>query len=256
MKWYTYWYIIKLMLENLMNFPLFKDLSNADLKIMAPLFHTRTYTPGTVVIEQGEKAVCLYLLTSGTVEIHYKPYDSQALKLTSLRAGGVFGWSSVLGNAAYSSSVICETDCEVLMICGNDLRSLRETHPQTGVLVINRLASAVSARWASSQAQVKSMLRKGVLENISPLGKETTVMNTPVTSPKEEQLKVLLDQLSAYIEQFHGGSVDFVSFDGEVLKVRLGGACLGCPLSPSTLHGWVEGTVRQFFPEIKQVEEA
>jgi Fe-S cluster biogenesis protein NfuA len=38
------------------------------------------------------------------------------------------------------------------------------------------------------------------------------------------------------------------------LKVRLGGACLGCPLSPSTLHGWVEGTVRQFFPDIKSVE--
>ncbi|OIO84588.1 MAG: hypothetical protein AUK01_08855 [Anaerolineae bacterium CG2_30_57_67] len=79
-------------------------------------------------------------------------------------------------------------------------------------------------------------------------------MNTPVVSPKEEQLKSLLEQLSAYIEQFHGGSVEFVAFDGENLKVRLGGACLGCPLSPSTLHGWVEGTVRQFFPEIKSVE--
>jgi len=74
------------------------------------------------------------------------------------------------------------------------------------------------------------------------------------TPPKEKQLKGLLEQLSAYIEQYHGGSVEFVSFDGKVLKVRLGGACLGCPLSPSTLHGWVAGTVRQFFPEIEAVE--
>ena len=80
-------------------------------------------------------------------------------------------------------------------------------------------------------------------------------MNTPAaSSPKDEQLKVLLDQLSSYIEQFHGGSVEYVDFDGATLKVRLGGACLGCPLSPSTLHGWVEGTVRQFFPEIENVE--
>ncbi len=71
---------------------------------------------------------------------------------------------------------------------------------------------------------------------------------------QEEQLKVLVQRLSAYIEQFHGGSVEFVSFDGKVLKVRLGGACLGCPLSPNTLHGWVEGTVKQFFPEIETVE--
>lgn len=74
------------------------------------------------------------------------------------------------------------------------------------------------------------------------------------TATNQEQLKVLLEQLSAYIEQFHGGSVEFVSFDGKILKVRLGGACLGCPLSPATLHGWVEGTVRQFFPDIERVE--
>ena len=39
-------------------------------------------------------------------------------------------------------------------------------------------------------------------------------------------------------------------FDGKVVQVKLGGACLGCPLLPSTLHGWVEGTIRQFFPEV------
>lgn len=70
----------------------------------------------------------------------------------------------------------------------------------------------------------------------------------------EIQMKALVEQLSAYIETFHGGSAEFVSFDGKILKVHLGGSCLGCPLSPATLHGWVEGTVRQFFPDIKGVE--
>lgn len=70
----------------------------------------------------------------------------------------------------------------------------------------------------------------------------------------EIRLKALLEQLSAYIETFHGGSVEYVSFDGKTLRVRLGGACQGCPLSPATLHGWVAGTVRQFFPEIESVE--
>lgn len=68
---------------------------------------------------------------------------------------------------------------------------------------------------------------------------------------QEQQLRALLEKVSAYIEAFHGGSVEVVSFDGHKLKVRLGGACLGCPLSPTTLHGWVAGTVRQFFPEIE-----
>ncbi|MGD0005168.1 MAG: NifU family protein [Anaerolineaceae bacterium] len=70
----------------------------------------------------------------------------------------------------------------------------------------------------------------------------------------QEQMKGLIEQLDAYINTYHGGTVEMVSFDGKVLKVHLGGACLGCPLSPSTVHGWVQGTVRQFFPEVEKVE--
>jgi Fe-S cluster biogenesis protein NfuA len=68
---------------------------------------------------------------------------------------------------------------------------------------------------------------------------------------QEERLKALIDQISAYVEQFHGGSVELIAFDGEIAKVKLGGACLGCPLLPSTLHGWVAGTIRQFFPDVR-----
>lgn len=72
---------------------------------------------------------------------------------------------------------------------------------------------------------------------------------------REVQLRALVDKISAYVEQFHGGTVEFVSFDGKRLKVHLGGACLNCPLLPSTLHGWVEGTIHQFFPDVEVIGE-
>lgn len=74
------------------------------------------------------------------------------------------------------------------------------------------------------------------------------------TQDQESQIRGLIEKLDAYVEQFHGGSVELVAFDGKKLSVRLGGACLGCPLSPSTLHGWVAGTVHQFFPDVEVVE--
>ena len=73
-------------------------------------------------------------------------------------------------------------------------------------------------------------------------------------NPPHDSLQGLVESLSAYIEQYHGGAVRYLGVEGRVLKVKLEGACLGCPLSPSTLHGWVEGTVRQFFPDIKNIE--
>jgi Fe-S cluster biogenesis protein NfuA len=72
---------------------------------------------------------------------------------------------------------------------------------------------------------------------------------------QNERLAALIETLDAYISHYHGGSVELVSFDGKNLKVRLGGACFGCPLSPTTLNGWVAGTVRQFFPEVEKVED-
>ena len=81
-----------------------------------------------------------------------------------------------------------------------------------------------------------------------------TADNIPETT-SEQQLRALIEKISAYIEHFHGGSVEMLSFDGKEVRVRLGGACLGCPLLPSTLHGWVEGTIHQFFPDIKVVSD-
>ncbi len=78
--------------------------------------------------------------------------------------------------------------------------------------------------------------------------------NHLVDAPDEQRMRSLLETVSSYIEQYHGGWVRMVDFDGSVLKVEMGGACEGCPLSLTTLHGWVEGTVRQFFPDIERIE--
>jgi len=67
---------------------------------------------------------------------------------------------------------------------------------------------------------------------------------------RAEQMDNLIQSISAYIEQYHGGSAELISFEGEVVKVKLGGACEGCSLSTSTLRGWVQGTIHQFFPEV------
>ncbi len=71
---------------------------------------------------------------------------------------------------------------------------------------------------------------------------------------KEERIRGLIGQLDAYIDHYHGGSVKFVSLKNDILTVHLGGACEGCSLQQATLKGWVEGTIRQFFPEIHSVE--
>jgi Fe-S cluster biogenesis protein NfuA len=63
-------------------------------------------------------------------------------------------------------------------------------------------------------------------------------INSSSTHSREEMVRGLVAQIGSYIEQYHGGSAEMISLEGDELKVRLGGACVGCPLSTSTLQGW------------------
>lgn len=53
-----------------------------------------------------------------------------------------------------------------------------------------------------------------------------------------------------------GGDVELVDVteDG-VVKLRLTGACHGCPMSRMTLHHWIERELRNEIPDITGVEE-
>lgn len=51
-----------------------------------------------------------------------------------------------------------------------------------------------------------------------------------------------------------GGDLEFVELRGNVLRVRLKGACAGCPRAALDLKNVVEGMVRRRFPQIAQVQ--
>lgn len=64
----------------------------------------------------------------------------------------------------------------------------------------------------------------------------------------------LVSLISHQIEVSHGGWVEFVEYDGATLKVRLQGACVGCPMSQYTLAMGIGQTVKQYFPELEYVQ--
>ena len=65
----------------------------------------------------------------------------------------------------------------------------------------------------------------------------------------EEALKLVRPALQA-----DGGDVELVDVIDGIVKVRLKGACGGCPMSQMTLTRGVEATIKKVVPEIKRVE--
>jgi len=54
--------------------------------------------------------------------------------------------------------------------------------------------------------------------------------------------------------QADGGDVELVDVVDGIVRVRLKGACGGCPMSQMTLTRGVEATIKKVVPEIKRVE--
>ncbi len=54
--------------------------------------------------------------------------------------------------------------------------------------------------------------------------------------------------------QADGGDVELVDVENGVVKVKLTGACSGCPMSQMTLKQGIESYVKKAIPEISSVE--
>lgn len=155
---------MQVMLETIVNIPFLKDLPREQFDLLAPLFISFTASPKTVIFEQGDQDEYLYLISSGTVSIQYKPYDGPKITLTHLHAGDIFGWSSVLGNQAYTSDAISTTQVESLRIRGADLKRLYVDHPNDCRSILEKLAEAVSPRWINAKHQIQNMLQNNVYQ--------------------------------------------------------------------------------------------
>jgi Fe-S cluster biogenesis protein NfuA len=68
-----------------------------------------------------------------------------------------------------------------------------------------------------------------------------------------EKIEKALAKIRIALQQ-DGGDIELVSFENGVVKVRLKGACCGCPMSQMTLSNFVEAKLKEAMPEIKKVE--
>ena len=69
----------------------------------------------------------------------------------------------------------------------------------------------------------------------------------------EKKVQAALAEIRPQI-QADGGDIDLVAIENDTVKVRLRGACAGCPMSTLTLKQGVERLIKQKVPEIKVVE--
>jgi Fe-S cluster biogenesis protein NfuA len=68
----------------------------------------------------------------------------------------------------------------------------------------------------------------------------------------KDRVEKALDKIRPALKA-DGGDVELVEVKDDVVKVKLTGACGGCPMSQLTLKMGIERLLKQEIPEIKEV---
>jgi Fe-S cluster biogenesis protein NfuA len=69
----------------------------------------------------------------------------------------------------------------------------------------------------------------------------------------KEKVEAALNKIRPAL-QADGGDVELVEVQDGVVKVRLTGACGGCPMSQMTLKMGIERILKKEVPEVKEVQ--
>ncbi len=67
-----------------------------------------------------------------------------------------------------------------------------------------------------------------------------------------EKVEAILDKIRPMLMR-DGGNVELVDANDGTVKVRLTGACGGCPMATMTLKMGIEQILKQEIPEVKEV---
>ena len=94
--------------------------------------------------------------------------------------------------------------------------------------------------------------------DISPIKSESDNGHKHAYEPVNDLEKEILSTIDKRIRpmiQSHGGNIEFFGLEDGVVKVRLIGACVGCPSSIVTLKLGIEKMLVKFFSEVKSIIE-
>ena len=106
--------------------PLFKSLDAEHVGRIANLLRSRVVPGGTAIVRRGEPGDCMYFIAAGSAEVQIQPTP---VRLTD---GDFFGEMALIHDAPRGATVVALSRCQLLILDGDDFRSLAQVEPRIG----------------------------------------------------------------------------------------------------------------------------
>ncbi|MBM3730669.1 MAG: cyclic nucleotide-binding domain-containing protein [Actinobacteria bacterium] len=124
--------------QHLANVPLFSSCNSRDLDKIAKASERLTLKAGTTMITQGTAGKQAYVILAGTATL-----KRNGKKIASAEAGAMVGELSLLDQGSRTATVVCDSDCDVLVLEQRKLLAVIDEVPAVGHKLLAALATRI-----------------------------------------------------------------------------------------------------------------
>jgi CRP-like cAMP-binding protein len=125
-------------LQYLAQVPLFSSCSTRDLGKIAKAADRINMVAGTTIITQGTAGKQAFVLLSGSATV-----KRNGKKIATVQAGAIVGELSLLDRGSRTATVVCDTDCELLVIDARHLFAVIDEVPAMAHKLLAALATRI-----------------------------------------------------------------------------------------------------------------
>jgi CRP-like cAMP-binding protein len=125
-------------LQYLAQVPLFSSCSTRDLGKIAKAADRINMVAGTTIITQGTAGKQAFVLLSGSATV-----KRNGKKIATVQAGASVGELSLLDRGSRTATVVCDTDCELLVIDARHLFAVIDEVPAMAHKLLAALATRI-----------------------------------------------------------------------------------------------------------------
>lgn len=140
-------------MESLRKVPLFADLTERELELLAARAYPRGYQPGEIIFSEGDPCEGLYVVAAGSVKIFNTSASGREQVLHIERAGHSLAELPVFDGGPYPASTAAIDRCTLLFISKKEFRALCLERPEVSLKVLK----SVSARLRTLVAMIEEL---------------------------------------------------------------------------------------------------
>ena len=197
--------------EFLSTLPLFADLDQDQLELIATRVHRRAFAPGVTLFHQDMPGVTMYMIESGSVRVISIGLTGQELTLNVLGPGEVFGELSILDGQQRSATAVTLTPTVVWLLAQSDLKEFMVNYPSINQAMIQILVRRVRA----TARRLEAMIFQDVLGR---LAYELLSLAERSGQPSEEGITITIPLTQVDLATMVGATRESVNKSVSILR--------------------------------------